>query len=90
MKPERANRPVKRPSQLLSAIVAALEEHRSFCVVGHLRPDGDCIGSQLALALALADRGKRVVCWNEDPVPSKLAFLDTRGLFRLPEDGAPV
>ncbi len=87
MKPERANRPVKRPSKLLSAIVAAFEEHRSFCVVGHLRPDGDCIGSQLALALALADRGKRVVCWNEDPVPSKLAFLDTRGLFRLPEDG---
>lgn len=69
----------------LSAMVEAMERYRSFCIVGHMRPDGDCIGSQLALAMALQDRGKRVVCWNEDPVPQKLAFLDTRGLFALPE-----
>jgi phosphoesterase RecJ-like protein len=70
-----------------SAIVEALKRHRSFCVVGHVRPDGDCIGSQVALALALRDLGKRVVCWNEDAVPRKLAFLDVAGLFRLPEPG---
>jgi bifunctional oligoribonuclease and PAP phosphatase NrnA len=78
---------VKRSGQELSLIVEALARHRTFCVVGHMRPDGDCIGSQLGLALALRDRGKRVVCWNEDPLPGKLAFLDTAGLFRQPESG---
>jgi bifunctional oligoribonuclease and PAP phosphatase NrnA len=78
---------VKRSPEVISRILDALARHRTFCVVGHMRPDGDCVGSQLALALALRDRGKRVVCWNEDPVPRKLAFLDAAGLFRLPEAG---
>jgi bifunctional oligoribonuclease and PAP phosphatase NrnA len=76
-----------KSSLVLSGIVEALERYRSICVVGHMRPDGDCIGSQLGLALALRDRGKRVVCWNVDPVPQKLAFLDTAGLFELPAAG---
>jgi phosphoesterase RecJ-like protein len=74
-------------SAVVPAIVDALSRHRTFCVVGHVRPDGDCIGSQLAVALALRDLGKRVVCWNADAVPRKLAFLDVAGLFRLPAAG---
>lgn len=44
-------------------------------VVGHARPDGDCIGSQVALARALAGRGIEAVCVNADPVPRRLKFL---------------
>jgi bifunctional oligoribonuclease and PAP phosphatase NrnA len=76
-----------KSSVVLTGIVEMLEKHRTFCVVGHMRPDGDCIGSQLALALALRGRGKRVVCWNEDAVPQKLAFLDGEGLFAQPVPG---
>ena len=57
------------------------------CVVGHIRPDGDCIGSQLALALALRRQGKEVVCWNEDPLPQKYAFLDPGHLVQKPNGG---
>jgi phosphoesterase RecJ-like protein len=44
-------------------------------VLGHARPDGDCIGSQVALARALAARGVDVVCLNGDPVPRRLQYL---------------
>jgi len=49
--------------------------------------DGDCIGSQLGLALALQALDKTVVCWNEDRMPQKLAFLDTKGLIQPPSPG---
>ncbi|MBI5774698.1 MAG: bifunctional oligoribonuclease/PAP phosphatase NrnA, partial [Verrucomicrobia bacterium] len=57
------------------------------CVVGHVRPDGDCIGSQVGLTLALQNAGKRVTCWNQDAVPAKLAFMVPRGLMQPPRPG---
>jgi bifunctional oligoribonuclease and PAP phosphatase NrnA len=48
---------------------------RKIAVVGHARPDGDCIGSQVALARVLAARGHDVICVNADPVPRRLLFL---------------
>jgi phosphoesterase RecJ-like protein len=78
---------VKSTPKIITRILDALSRHQSFCIVGHGRPDGDCIGSQLALALALRTEGRQVVCWNEDPVPQKLAFLDSHHLFQLPQPG---
>lgn len=52
---------------------------RKIAVVGHARPDGDCIGSQVALARVLAARGHDVICVNADPVPRRLQFL-TEGM----------
>jgi phosphoesterase RecJ-like protein len=48
---------------------------RPVAVVGHARPDGDCIGSQVALARVLRALGHPVVCANADPLPRRLAFL---------------
>jgi phosphoesterase RecJ-like protein len=76
-----------KPPRIVSKIIQALRDSQTVCVVGHLRPDGDCIGSQLALALALKNEGKEVTCWNENSVPGKLAFLDPQKLFALPEPG---
>ena len=73
--------------RVLQRILEGLRAHDTFCVAGHLRPDGDCIGSQLGLALALKNAGKKVVCWNEHPVPAKLAFLDPQRMFELPRPG---
>src|SRR5581483_1698755 len=52
---------------------------------GHIRPDGDCVGSQLGLALALKAEGKKVTVWNEDEMPQKYAFLDPDHLFQKPK-----
>ncbi|MDA7877131.1 bifunctional oligoribonuclease/PAP phosphatase NrnA [Akkermansiaceae bacterium] len=52
-----------------------LRDHDSFVVASHVRPDGDAIGSILALGHALEGIGKRVRYLNEDGCPESLAFL---------------
>lgn len=48
---------------------------RKVAVVGHARPDGDCIGSQVALGRCLRELGATVICVNADVVPRRLQFL---------------
>ncbi len=57
-------------AQLLATLAG-----RKIAVLGHSRPDGDCIGSQVALARVLEARGFDVVCVNADPIPRRLQFL---------------
>ncbi len=78
---------MKTHPKIIDRILEGIGEHKTFCVVGHVRPDGDCIGSQLGLTLALKNLGRKVVCWNEDGVPSKLAFLDPDHLVQRPRRG---
>ena len=78
---------MKVQPKIVDRIVEAIKASESICVVGHVRPDGDCIGSQLGLTLALMNAGKNVTCWNQDPVPAKLAFLDPKKLIQPPEKG---
>jgi len=44
-------------------------------VIGHQRPDGDCIGSQVALCRVLISQGIDAICVNPDPVPRRIKFL---------------
>src|SRR2546422_9823255 len=78
---------MKPHPKIIDRILEEIDHSKAICVAGHVRPDGDCIGSQLGLALALQGQGKKVVCWNEDHVPQKLAFLDPRNLFQPPSPG---
>jgi phosphoesterase RecJ-like protein len=57
-----------------SRLLAACSGRR-VVVIGHARPDGDCIGSQVAVARLLRGRGVDAVCCNPDPVPRRLEFL---------------
>ena len=59
---------------------------RKVAVIGHARPDGDCIGSQVALARVLAARGHDVICVNPDPVPRRLQFLVPGMTFHRTDD----
>lgn len=56
------------------------------CVLGHARPDGDCIGSQLGISRVLTALGHDTYCINPDPVPRRLQFV-TAGTPFLPPDG---
>ncbi len=78
---------MKPRPQIIERILEHIADSRTICVVGHVRPDGDCVGSQLGLALALRAEGKRVTVWNQDPVPAKLRFLDREGLLAKPKRG---
>jgi phosphoesterase RecJ-like protein len=78
---------MKSHPKIIDRILEVIREHETFCIVGHIRPDGDCIGSQLALALALASEGKKVTVWNQDPIPDKYKFLDREGRWGKPRAG---
>ncbi|MBK1881582.1 bifunctional oligoribonuclease/PAP phosphatase NrnA [Luteolibacter pohnpeiensis] len=59
----------------IAEIAAAIENHSSFVLISHVRPDGDAIGSQIALGFALMAAGKSVRLINEDGLPDNLSFL---------------
>ena len=44
----------------------------SVLVLGHRRPDGDCIGSQVAMTRILRSLGIDAVAVNQDPIPRTL------------------
>jgi phosphoesterase RecJ-like protein len=48
-------------------ILSFINQHQNFIVVGHKEPDGDCIGSQLALASFLRRTGKSVTLASVGP-----------------------
>jgi phosphoesterase RecJ-like protein len=50
-------------------VVKVIQEGRRFLVVSHATPDGDAIGSTIALGVALERMGKEVVLFNADSVP---------------------
>jgi bifunctional oligoribonuclease and PAP phosphatase NrnA len=54
-------------------------EFRSYLLTTHLNPDGDGLGSQLALGEYLAGRGKDVRLVNYSPTPRHYTFLDPAG-----------
>jgi phosphoesterase RecJ-like protein len=61
-----------------------LRNHQSFVLISHVRPDGDAIGSQLALGFALIAAGKTVYLINEDGLPDNLAFMAGSERIELP------
>jgi phosphoesterase RecJ-like protein len=62
----------------------ALRENQRFAVLGHVRPDGDALGSQLALGLSLKQLGKDVRIWNEEGMLEKYSFLPNADLLTKP------
>jgi len=78
---------MKSHPQIVIRILEAIREAHAICIVGHMRPDGDCAGSQLGLMLALRAEGKKVVCWNQDGVPQKYKFLDPNRDIQKPTRG---
>ena len=78
---------MKPHPKIIDRIIESVRESRTVCVAGHIRPDGDCVGSQLGLTLALRNEGKKVVCWNEDRIPQKYEFLDGDGIIQKPKAG---
>jgi bifunctional oligoribonuclease and PAP phosphatase NrnA len=61
-------------------------QHQRFLITTHINPDGDGIGSELALARFLQDMGKEVTVVNSTPTPRRYRFLDNSSAIRVYED----
>jgi phosphoesterase RecJ-like protein len=72
-----------------AAVSAALRQHERFLITTHENPDGDALGSLLAMKHALAQLGKDAVMYLADgaPLPSEYRFMELDELRRqLPAD----
>ncbi len=65
----------------MQAVQEFLDRYQNLVITSHARPDGDSIGSSLALALALESWGKQVRVVHADPPPHAYQWLP--GIDRL-------
>ena len=68
----------------------AIRASQRIVILSHARPDGDAIGSQVALGLALEAAGKSVILLNEDGTPESLRFLPGSDRVVVPGAGETV
>jgi phosphoesterase RecJ-like protein len=75
-----------------TAIKELIYQHKRFLLTTHINPDGDALGSELALAALLRALGKEVSIINGGPTPAHYRFLDRDEEIRVfdPERDAPV
>ena len=59
----------------MKEMIRVLRKAPKVALFSHVSPDGDCIGSMLAIGLALEKMGKEVTYYNPNPVPNNLKFL---------------
>ncbi|MFL6531217.1 MAG: DHH family phosphoesterase [Chthoniobacterales bacterium] len=69
-------------------IAVALRGAQRIAVLSHVRPDGDALGSQLALGISLRQLGKEVTLWNEDGMLEKYSFMPCSELLVRPPAAA--
>jgi phosphoesterase RecJ-like protein len=62
-----------------SPLIELVRQHHRFLLTTHVRPDGDALGSMLALAEALREQGKEVRTVVASHVAARYAFLDPEG-----------
>lgn len=62
---------MQEAAEALKSVLSTLKGRKA-AVLGHMRPDGDCIGSQVALCRMLQAEGVDAVCVNRDRVPANL------------------
>jgi phosphoesterase RecJ-like protein len=83
-----AERAAAKPANLTNAtfaeIAQILREQESFLVLSHVRPDGDALGSEIAMGLSLERMGKKVKVWNEEGLLEKFSFFPGGEMVTLP------
>jgi phosphoesterase RecJ-like protein len=74
----------------LGAVADALRSHDRFLLVTHENPDGDALGSLLAMKLALDSLGKdsEMYLYGDAPLPREYALMALDGLLREPPEDA--
>ncbi|MDR3592200.1 MAG: bifunctional oligoribonuclease/PAP phosphatase NrnA [Negativicutes bacterium] len=64
--------------------VKLIRQATKVVITGHIHPDGDCLGSMLALYEHLQKSGKQVQLLLDDDVPALYRFLPGSGQIRRP------
>ena len=79
-----------RTMRPLDGVMAAIRAAKTVAIVCHISPDGDTVGSALAVRLGLMQLGKTVTLYCQDKIPGVLCFLPGAESFRMPEAAEDV
>lgn len=76
----------------MEKVAKIIQQHQKFLITTHSQPDGDGLGSEMALHWYLKKIGKKSVVMNTHPTPAKFHLVDPheeiqvyRPLVRLPQ-----
>ncbi|MCK6449188.1 MAG: bifunctional oligoribonuclease/PAP phosphatase NrnA [Planctomycetes bacterium] len=75
--------PLPSPTPEQRSALDLLASGSRFVLSGHIKPDGDCVGSQAALASVLEKLGKQVWIVNPDPLEERYQYLARDRTFRV-------
>jgi phosphoesterase RecJ-like protein len=64
---------------MIRRVAAVIARHASFVLTTHVNPDGDALGSELAMAYALSQMGKQAAIFNHSATPDNYRWLDPAG-----------
>ncbi|MEK7712566.1 MAG: bifunctional oligoribonuclease/PAP phosphatase NrnA [Nitrospirota bacterium] len=68
---------MSRPNKMIppKELLHFLKKENNFVIAAHISPDGDALGSSIALSMALESLGKKTIVYDKDPVPEFYKFL---------------
>lgn len=61
--------------QKMEQIIRQLKLSSNVFITSHINPDGDAVGSLIAMALSLDSLGKNITMFNQSPIPAVYRFL---------------
>jgi bifunctional oligoribonuclease and PAP phosphatase NrnA len=79
---------IETREESIQRIVSVINAHQRFLVATHVRPDGDAVGSVLAMTAMLRKLGKDADAYCQDPPPPTQEFLF--GVKEMLHDGTRV
>lgn len=68
---------------MLDRVIKIIRENSKFLITTHINPDGDGLGSEVALAGMLKKIGKEAFIINESPIPDNYLFLSKYGDIKV-------
>ncbi len=73
-------------------ILGLIKGNKKFLIVSHINPEGDSVGSSIALALGLKKIGKYTCIFSREPLPEILRFLPSSDMLsqKVPSNGFDV
>jgi phosphoesterase RecJ-like protein len=74
------------PREQMPEAEAAIADAQDIVLACHINPDGDTLGTMIALGLGLEQLGKRVTLLSADGVPDTLQFLPEVGRVQVSTD----
>ncbi len=72
---------MSKTDRVIDQIIKIIHNSKSFLITAHINPDGDTVGTQLAVYFALKAMGKEVTIVNRDKVPVIYKFLPSSNVI---------